>query len=72
MSNIMIATAAALIRRGDTVKIVNGQLLPALSNEQHVGAAGEDIPEAAHAYALRDSIWRQAPPSGLKGITRIG
>ncbi|MGY4625581.1 hypothetical protein [Bradyrhizobium sp. USDA 4486] len=51
------------IRRGDMVKIVNGELFPALLYEPYDGSAGEDIPEGSRAYCRNDDrIWRAMPP----------
>ncbi|WFU69758.1 MULTISPECIES: hypothetical protein [unclassified Bradyrhizobium] len=60
--SVSTRTAGADIRRGDMVKIVNGELFPALLYEPYDGSAGEDIPEGARAYCRNDRIWRAMPP----------
>jgi hypothetical protein len=62
MSNVMTAVAGAEIRRGDMVKLVAGELFPAVLFEQYVGAAAEDIPAGTRAYSVRQGAWRIVPP----------
>jgi len=62
MSNLVTGIAGAEIRRGDMVKLVDGELLPALLWEKNVGAAAEDIPRDTRAYSLHKSYWKVMPP----------
>ena len=62
MSEIMTGIAGAEIRRGDMVKLVDGELLPALLWEDNVGAAAEDIPRDTRAYGLHNGSWKVMPP----------
>jgi hypothetical protein len=62
MSEIMTAIAGAVIRRGDMVKLVDGELLPALLWEANEGAAAEDIPRDTRAYRLHKGAWKVVPP----------
>jgi len=62
MSNIMIGIAGTEIRRGDMVKLVDGELLPALLWEPNDGAAAEDIPRDTRAFRLQEGFWKVVPP----------
>jgi hypothetical protein len=61
----LTGVAGANIRRGDTVKLVDGKLFPALSNEKHIGAAAEAIREGAEMICSKESHWRNAPSKSL-------
>lgn len=58
MSNVLTAVAGAEIRRGDIIKLINGQLFPALLFEQYVGAAAENIAAGKTAYGDELGFWR--------------
>lgn len=53
--------AGADIERGDLVKIVGGQLFPALNTERNVGAAAQRIQIGSDAYCDQDTYWRRIP-----------
>jgi hypothetical protein len=62
MSSSMTGIAGASIARGDGLKLVDGKLFPALSNEQTVGAAGEAIAAGEEMVCGSKGHWTAAPP----------
>lgn len=58
----MAYVAGADIKRGDMIKLDEGELFPALLYEENVGAAAEAIPRGREAICSADASWRRVRP----------
>ena len=56
---ITTGEAGAEIKRGDTLKLSDGKLFPALSNEQAIGAAAEPAAKGEEMICGQDMFWRR-------------
>lgn len=64
---ITTGKAGADIKRGDALKLSDGKLYPALSNEQAIGAAAEPAAEGQEMFCDQDTSWRIKQRSRLGG-----
>ena len=56
---IMSGEAGEDIKRGDALRLSDGKLYPALSNEQAIGAAAEPAAKGEEMFCDQGMTWRR-------------